>query len=73
MKISLVTTCFAVATLFGFSTAFAQDVDGQASGDIVSIPEYQLGLPDGDYRLTPNMLTERLHFPRRYSLMEITG
>ncbi len=27
------------------------------SGDIVSIPEHQLGLPDGNYKSTPGMLT----------------
>ncbi len=60
MKISLVTTCFAVGALVGLNMAFAQDIEGQASGDIVSIPEYQLGLPDGELKMTPGMITSGL-------------
>ncbi len=57
MKIDLKTTCLAVVFLSGLIPAFAQDVSGIAAGDVVSIPEHQLGLPDGDYKSTPGMLT----------------
>lgn len=31
--------------------------DSGGSGDVVSVPEHQLGLPDGNYKSTPGMLT----------------
>lgn len=57
MKIDLKTICLAVFFLSGLSPAFAQDVSEIGMGDVVSIPEHQLGLPDGNYKSTPGMLT----------------